>query len=87
MSRPQLPPQIRERTVAKARTLLEALPFIQEHWGTVIVVKLGGAAMDRAPLSRSFAEDLALLQHVGIRPLVVHGGGPQVTEVSRRLGL
>jgi acetylglutamate kinase len=82
-----LPPQIRERTVAKARTLLEALPFMQEHWGKTIVVKYGGAAMERAPLSRSFGNDLALLQHVGIHPLIVHGGGPQVTEVSTRLGL
>jgi acetylglutamate kinase len=82
-----LPPQIRQRTVAKARTLLEALPFMQEHWRTTVVIKYGGAAMDRAPLSRSFAVDLALLQQVGIHPLVVHGGGPQVTEVSRRLGL
>ena len=82
-----LPPQIRERTVAKARTLLEALPFIQEHWGKTIVIKYGGAAMDRAPFSRSFAQDLALLHHVGIQPLIVHGGGPQVTDVSARLGL
>lgn len=83
----ELPPQIRERTVAKARTLLEALPFIQEHWGKTIVIKYGGAAMDRAPFSRSFAQDLALLHHVGIHPLIVHGGGPQVTDVSTRLGL
>lgn len=82
-----LPPQIRERTVAKARTLLEALPFIQEHWGKTIVIKYGGAAMDRAPFSRSFAQDLALLHHVGIHPLIVHGGGPQMTDVSTRLGL
>ena len=82
-----LPPQIRERTVAKARTLLEALPFIQEHWGKTIVIKYGGAAMDRAPFSRSFAQDLALLHHVGIQPLIVHGGGPQMTDVSTRLGL
>jgi acetylglutamate kinase len=81
-----LPPKIRERTVAKARTLLEALPFIQD-WGKTVVVKYGGAAMERAPLSRSFGDDLALLQHVGIHPLIVHGGGPQVTEVSARLGL
>ncbi len=73
--------------MAKARTLLEALPFMQEHWGKTIVVKYGGAAMERAPLSRSFGNDLALLQHVGIHPLIVHGGGPQVTEVSTRLGL
>lgn len=81
------PPQVRERTMAKARTLIEALPFMQEHWGKVVVIKVGGAAMDRAPLSRSFAEDVSLLQHAGIHPVVVHGGGPQVTEVSERLGL
>jgi acetylglutamate kinase len=82
-----IPPQIRERTVAKARTLIDALPYLQEHRGTVVVVKYGGAAMSRAPLSRSFAEDISLLQHAGINPVVVHGGGPQVTEVSERLGL
>ena len=63
-----LPPQIRERTVAKARTLLEALPFMREHHGKVIVVKYGGAAMDRAGLAASFAEDIALLQSAGITP-------------------
>jgi acetylglutamate kinase len=83
----ELPPQIRERTLAKARTLIEALPFMQEHWGKVVVIKYGGAAMSRAPLSRSFAEDVSLLQHAGIHPVIVHGGGPQVTELSRRLGL
>ena len=82
-----LPPQIRQRTVAKARTLLEALPFMREHHGKVIVVKYGGAAMDRAPLAASFAQDIALLQSAGILPVVVHGGGPQVTRVSARLGI
>jgi acetylglutamate kinase len=82
-----LPPQIRERTVAKARILIEALPFMQEHWGKVIVIKVGGAAMEGAPFSRSFAEDVSLLLHAGIHPVIVHGGGPQVTEVSERLGL
>jgi acetylglutamate kinase len=82
-----LPPQIRERTVAKARTLLEALPFMREHHGKVIVVKYGGAAMDRAGLAASFAEDIALLQSAGITPVVVHGGGPQVTQMSARLGI
>jgi acetylglutamate kinase len=81
-----LSPKIRERTVSKARTLLEALPFMQEHWGKTIVVKYGGAAMEHASLSRTFGNDLALLRHVGIHPLIVHGGGPQVTEVSTRLG-
>jgi acetylglutamate kinase len=82
-----LPPQIRQRTVAKARTLIEALPFMQEHRGKVVVIKYGGAAMDRAPLARPFAQDVALLLHSGISPVVVHGGGPQVTEVSTRLGI
>lgn len=82
-----MPPQIRQRTIAKARTLLEALPFMQEHWGKVVIVKVGGAAMDRAALSRSLAQDLALLQRAGVHPLVVHGGGPQVTELSRKLGI
>jgi acetylglutamate kinase len=86
-----LPPQIRQRTVAKARTLLEALPFMREHHGKVIVVKWGGAAMDAAvgpgPLASSFVEDISLLRSAGITPVVVHGGGPQVTNLSERLGI
>ena len=81
-----LPPQIRERTIAKARTLIEALPFMREHLGKAIVVKVGGAAME-AGLARPFAEDVGLLRQAGIRVVVVHGGGPQVTQVSERLGL
>ncbi len=83
----ELPPQIRQRTVAKARTLIEALPFMRAHHGKVIVVKYGGAAMDRTPLARPFAQDVALLLHAGIAPVVVHGGGPQVTRYSERLGM
>lgn len=83
----ELPPQISQRTVAKARTLLEALPYLREHRGKVVVVKYGGAAMDRAPLARPFAHDLALLRLIGIKVVIVHGGGPQVTEVSARLGI
>lgn len=86
-----LPPQIRQRTVAKARTLLEALPFMREHHGKVIVVKWGGAAMDAAmgpgTLASSFVEDISLLRSAGITPVVVHGGGPQVTNLSERLGI
>lgn len=87
MTPSSLPPQVRTRTVAKARTLIEALPFMQEHRGKVVVVKVGGAVMERSPLSRSFAEDVSLLQHAGIHPVIVHGGGPQLTSVSERLGL
>jgi acetylglutamate kinase len=82
-----LPPQIRERTVAKARTLLEALPFMREHAGRVIVLKYGGAAMDTAGLAATFAQDVTLLQSVGIKPVIVHGGGPAVTLMSERLGI
>jgi acetylglutamate kinase len=82
-----LPPQIRQRTVAKARTLIEALPFMREHHGKVIVVKYGGAAMHSSGLAASFAQDIALLQSAGITPVVVHGGGPQVSQVSARLGI
>jgi len=85
--RADLPPQIRQRTVAKARTLLEALPFMREHHGKVIVVKYGGAAMDTVGLASSFAEDIALLLSAGITAVVVHGGGPQVTHLSERLGI
>ncbi len=80
-------PHVRQRTVAKARTLIEALPFMQEHRGKVVVIKVGGAAMERAPLARSFAQDVSLVQHAGIDAVIVHGGGPQLTAVSERLGL
>ncbi len=82
-----LPPQIRQRTVAKARTLVEALPFMREHRGKALVIKYGGAAMDKSGLAASFAEDVSLLQSVGIRPAIVHGGGPAVTRMSARLGI
>jgi acetylglutamate kinase len=83
----EYPPQVRERTLAKARTLLDALPFMREHHGKVIVVKYGGAAMDGAGLASSFAEDVSLIQSAGITPVIVHGGGPQVTQVSERMGI
>jgi acetylglutamate kinase len=82
-----VPPHVRERTRSKARVLLEALPFIEEHSGSVAVVKVGGAAMEERPLAETFAQDIALLRHVGVRPIVVHGGGPQVTAMARRLGI
>jgi acetylglutamate kinase len=81
------PPQVRERTRSKARVLVEALPFIEEHAGSIVVVKVGGAAMEERPLAETFAQDIALLRHVGVRPVVVHGGGPQVTAMSKRLGI
>lgn len=84
---PEYPPQIRERTVAKARILLEALPYMREHYGKVIVIKYGGAAMAESALAQPFVKDIALLRYAGIIPVVVHGGGPQLTEVSSKMGL
>ena len=81
------PPQIRQHTVAKARTLLEALPFMREHHGSIVVVKYGGAAIETGGLAATFAEDVALLQSAGIAPVIVHGGGPAVTRMSARLGI
>lgn len=84
---PGYPPQIRERTVKKARILLEALPYMKEHYGKVIVIKYGGAPMAEAALAKPFAKDIALLRSTGILPVIVHGGGPQLTEISSKLGL
>jgi acetylglutamate kinase len=79
--------EVAQRTLAKARVLLEALPYMKEHSGKTVVVKLGGAAMvDPGPAS-SFAEDVALLRLAGVRVVVVHGGGPQISELSERLGI
>lgn len=84
---PEYPPQIRERTVAKARILLEALPYMREHYGKIIVIKYGGAAMAESALAHPFVKDIALLRYAGIIPVIVHGGGPQLTEVSSKMGL
>lgn len=69
------------------RILKQALPYLRQYRKQVMVVKLGGEIAANADALRSLAEDVSLLVHVGIRVVVVHGGGPQATEVSRRLGL
>ncbi|MFD1211592.1 acetylglutamate kinase [Arthrobacter sp. GCM10027362] len=71
----------------KAATLIEALPWIQRFAGTTMVVKYGGNAMVNEELRRAFAEDIVFLHHVGIRPVVVHGGGPQINAMLGRLGI
>lgn len=70
----------------KAEILLEALPWIQEFRDKVVVVKFGGNAMGDEALSRSFAQDIVLMHSVGIKPVVVHGGGPQIGALMNRLG-
>jgi len=68
-------------------TLLEALPYIREFHGHTIVIKYGGAAMEDPALREEFARDVVLLKYVGLNPIVVHGGGPDITAYMRRLGL
>lgn len=70
----------------KAEILIEALPWIQEFRDKVVVVKFGGNAMGDKVLAKSFAEDIVLMHSVGIKPVVVHGGGPQIGELMSRLG-
>jgi acetylglutamate kinase len=71
---------------AKAAILAEALPYIQEFAGRTVVVKYGGHAMDDPALADLFAQDVVLMRHVGMNPVVVHGGGPQITDLMARLG-
>ncbi len=70
-----------------ARTLTDALPYMQKYAGKRFVIKFGGHAMVDPELSRVFAEDIALLRQVGILPIVVHGGGPQISTMLKRLGI
>jgi acetylglutamate kinase len=68
-------------------TLLEALPYIREYHGKTLVIKYGGAAMTDPELKEEFARDVVLLKYVGLNPIVVHGGGPDITRYMERLGM
>jgi acetylglutamate kinase len=68
-------------------TLLEALPYIREFYGKTVVIKYGGAAMEDPGLREEFARDVVLLKYVGLNPIVVHGGGPEITAYMERLHL
>ncbi|MBV9283062.1 MAG: acetylglutamate kinase [Acidimicrobiia bacterium] len=70
----------------KAGVLAEALPYIRRFWGRVVVVKYGGNAMEDPALAQLFAQDVVLMRSVGMRPVVVHGGGPQIGDLMSRLG-
>ena len=72
--------------VQRAQILMEALPYIQEFHGKTVVIKYGGAAMEQTDLKASFARDVILLRCVGINPVIVHGGGPQIDALMKRLG-
>ncbi|HLP23485.1 MAG TPA: acetylglutamate kinase, partial [Microbacteriaceae bacterium] len=71
----------------KAAALIEALPWLERFHGETIVVKFGGNAMVSAQLQAAFAEDMVFLRYAGIRPVVVHGGGPQISAMLDRLGI
>src|SRR5689334_23795513 len=71
----------------KAATLVEALPWLERFRGALVVVKYGGNAMVDEGLKKAFAEDIAFLRYAGLRPVVVHGGGPQIKAMLDRVGL
>lgn len=84
-----IPSEQQDKNVAaiKAQTLIESLPWLQKFHGKIVVVKFGGNAMVDAELEKAFAEDMAYLRWVGIRPVVVHGGGPQISARLAELGI
>ena len=67
--------------------LLEALPYIREFHGKTVVIKYGGAAMRDESLRQAFAEDVVLLKYVGLNPVIIHGGGPEITRYMNRMGI
>jgi acetylglutamate kinase len=73
--------------LAKANTLMEALPWIKHAWGRTVVIKYGGAAMTDPVLRDHVADDIVLMKLVGVNPVVVHGGGPEITSFMERLNL
>jgi acetylglutamate kinase len=81
------PTVTQEQAAAKAAVLIEALPWLKRFHGETIVVKFGGNAMVDEALSRAFAEDMVYLRYVGVRPVVVHGGGPQISAELERRGI
>ena len=75
------------RNQKTVQTLLEAMPYIRRFWGTTVVIKYGGAAMTSPRLREQFAEDIVLLRLVGMKPVVVHGGGPEISRHMKLLGM
>jgi len=72
--------------IQRAEVLLEALPYLQAFQGKTLVIKYGGSAMEKADLKEQFARDVLLLRLIGIRPVIVHGGGPQIGALMKKLG-
>jgi acetylglutamate kinase len=80
-------PGVSRSEQARVETLREALPYIRQFHGRTVVIKYGGAAMREEALREEFATDVVLLKYVGLKPVVVHGGGPDITRYMERLGL
>ncbi|HET9860323.1 MAG TPA: acetylglutamate kinase [Nocardioidaceae bacterium] len=76
-----------QRALAKAAVLTEALPWLEQFHGKTVVIKYGGNAMVDEDLKRAFAQDIVFLRYAGVRPVVVHGGGPQISSMLGRLGI
>ena len=74
-------------TPSTAKILIEALPYIQKLSNKVIVIKFGGNAMTDEVLKNNFARDVVLLKQVGLHPVIIHGGGPQITSYLKKLGI
>ena len=75
-----------KKLIEKANILIESLPFIRSFYGKTFVIKYGGAAQTDDVLKDSFARDVALLNFIGIRPVIVHGGGPRISETMKKMG-
>ena len=86
MNTDNMAPQVRD-AMGKASTLVAALPWLARFHGTTVVVKYGGHAMVDAELRAAFAKDMVFLRYAGIKPVVVHGGGPQISAMLDRLGI
>ena len=76
-----------KKQIQKAETLLEALPFIKTFYGKTVVIKYGGNAMVSEKLKESFAQDVVMMKYIGINPVIVHGGGPQIGKTLDSLGI
>jgi len=76
-----------EKLIEKAKILIEALPYIRAFSGKTVVIKYGGKAMTEEALKNAFAQDVVLMKYIGLNPVVVHGGGPQINLMMKRLGL
>ena len=76
-----------KKLIEKAEILMEALPYIKKFYGKTVVIKYGGNAMVDEKLKASFAKDVTLMKYIGLNPVIVHGGGPQISKTMERMGL